>query len=61
MKLSAPSVGIFLLSTVIIGLLIAARYFGVDLPILTAVARSRPFEVTLVAWFLLFLGVAFNL
>jgi hypothetical protein len=61
MKLSAPSLGIFLISTVIIGLILAARYFGVYVPILTAVATGHPFEVTLAAWFLLFLGVAFNL
>ncbi len=61
MKLSAPSVGIFLISTLIVGVIVAARYFGVDMPVLTAVANGHPFEVTLAAWFLLFLGVAFNL
>ena len=61
MKLSAPSIGIFLISTLIIGLIVAANYFGVHVPILTAIATGHPFEVTLAAWFLLFLGVAFNL
>jgi hypothetical protein len=61
MKLSAPSTGIFLLSTVIVGLLLGGNYFGVHVPVLTAIAVGHPFEVTLAAWFLLFLGVAFNL
>ena len=61
MKLSAPSIGIFLISTFIVGLIVAARYFGADLPLLTAIADGHPFEVALAAWFLLFLGVAFNL
>jgi hypothetical protein len=61
MKLSAPSVGIFLMSTLIIGLIVAAKYFGVHVPVLTAIAAGHPFEVSLAAWFLLFLGVAFNL
>lgn len=61
MKLSAPSVGIFLISTVIVGIILASNYFGVHVPVLTAIARRHPFEITLIAWFLLFLGVAFNL
>ncbi len=61
MKLSAPSFGIFLISTIIIGMILAANYFGVHVPVLTAIATGHPFEVTLIAWFLLFLGVAFNL
>jgi hypothetical protein len=61
MKLSAPSVAIFLASTLIIGVILAGNYFGVYVPVLTAIAVGHPFEVTLAAWFLLFLGVAFNL
>jgi hypothetical protein len=61
MKLSAPSLGIFLISTIIIGMILASKFFGVHVPVLTAIATGHPFEVTLGAWFLLFLGVAFNL
>jgi hypothetical protein len=32
-----------------------------DVPILATMARVHPLEVILVAWFLLFIGVAFNL
>jgi hypothetical protein len=61
MKLSAPSLVIFLISTVLVGLTVAANFFGMDVPILATMARVHPLEVTLVAWFLLFIGVAFNL
>ena len=61
MKLSAPSTIIFLISTCMVVLIVGANYFGFDVPVVTAIARMHPFEVTLVAWFLLFIGVAFNL
>jgi hypothetical protein len=61
MKLSAPSLAIFLISTILVGLTVAANFFGMDVPILATMARVHPLEVTLVAWFLLFIGVAFNL
>ena len=61
MKLSAPSTAIFLISTIVIAVVVAAQYFGVDIPVLTAIALGHPFEATLLAWFLLFIGVAFNL
>jgi len=61
MKLSAPSLAIFLISTILVGLTVAANFFGMDVPILATMARVHPLEVILVAWFLLFIGVAFNL
>jgi hypothetical protein len=61
MKLSAPSLWVFLISTIMIGLTIGAHYFGIDVPILATAARVHPVEVALAAWFLLFIGVAFNL
>lgn len=61
MKLSAPSTAIFLISTCLVILIVGSNYFGFDVPVLTAIARVHPFEVTLAAWFLLFIGVAFNL
>jgi hypothetical protein len=61
MKLSAPSFWVFLISTIMIGLTIGAHYFGIDVPILATAARVHPVEVTLAAWFILFIGVAFNL
>lgn len=61
MKLSTPSWVIFLISTLIIALIIGARYLGLEMPILTAMVRVYPFEMALGAWFLLFAGVLFNL
>ena len=61
MKLSAPSFSIFAISTLLIIGIILGRYFGVDVPILTPIVVANPFEITFVAWAMLFAGVAFNL
>lgn len=61
MKLSAPSFGMFAASTILVVLIILSRYFAIDIPILTPIVASHPFEVTLVAWGLLFGAVSFNL
>ncbi len=61
MRLSSPSFAIYLISTVLVVLIVLARYFGIDIPILTPIVIGRPFEVMLVAWALLFAGVTFNL
>jgi hypothetical protein len=60
MKLSAPSLGMFLSSTFIIAVIVASNFFGLDVPVLSVLATGHPFESALAAWFLLFLGVAFN-
>jgi hypothetical protein len=61
MKLSTPSFGIFAISSLLVILIILAKYFGIDVPILTPVVEGHPFEITLIAWALLFAGVTFNL
>lgn len=61
MKLNTPSFGIYLSSTVMVALIVLARYFSIDVPILTPIVAGHPFEVTLVAWAILFAGVSFNL
>jgi hypothetical protein len=61
MKLSTPSFGIFATSTVLVTLIILSRYFDIHVPILTPIVADHPFEVTLVAWGILFAGVSFNL
>jgi hypothetical protein len=61
MKLSTPSFAIFAISSLLVILIILAKYFGVDVPILTPVVEGHPFEITLIAWALLFAGVTFNL
>lgn len=60
MKLSSPSFGIFLVSVVLVVLVVLSRHFGIEVPILTKIVRPHPYEVILVAWALLFAGVAFN-
>ena len=56
MGLSAPSWGTFLLSVILVGLVVAAKYFGVEIPVLSPIVKKSMFEVLLVAWGLLFLG-----
>jgi hypothetical protein len=60
MKLSAPSLWIFLTSTILVILLILANIFSIDVPILSTLALSHPFKVLSVAWLLLFIGILFN-
>lgn len=60
MKLSAPSLGIFIVSAVLVALVVLSRHFGIEVPILTKIVRPNPYEVILVAWALLFVGVTFN-
>lgn len=57
MRLSPPSFIIFLLSIILAGLVIAGKYFGVSVPILSDIASGKNFEVLLVAYLLLFFGV----
>lgn len=61
MKLSSPSFGLYFISTVMVVLIILTRYFSIDIPILTPIVAGHPFEVTFVAWAILFSGVSFNL
>ncbi len=60
-RLSAPSRLIFLLSVILVALVILSQYFGVEIPVLTTIVARSPFEILLVAWALLFLGVTFRL
>lgn len=61
MKLSTPSVGVFVISSILVALIVLAKYFHVHVPILTPIVEAHPFEVTLVAWAILFAGVAFKI
>jgi len=60
MRLSAPSLGIFLISVIMVALVIATKYFGIDVPVLTRIVRSSMFEVLLVGYALLLAGVVFR-
>ncbi|MFQ5626386.1 MAG: hypothetical protein ACE5FM_07010 [Methyloligellaceae bacterium] len=60
MKLTPPSFPIFLISLIMVILVIAAKYFGVAIPVLTPIVQRSMFEVLLVAYALLFIGVVFR-
>lgn len=57
MRLTAPSLAIFLISVIMVSLVIATKYFGIDVPVLTQIVKKSMFEVLLVAYALLFVGV----
>lgn len=61
MKLATPSFAIWLISTVLVALVVLSTYFGVSVPVLTPIIKGQGFEVVLVAWALLFIGVTFNI
>lgn len=61
LKLTAPTRLIFILSVFLVVLVVLSRYFGVDIPVLTTIVDRSPFEIVLLAWALLFLGVTFRL
>lgn len=61
MRLRAPSFLIFILSVILVALVILSKYFGVEIPVLTTIVQRSPFEIMLVAWALLFLGVTFRI
>jgi len=60
MRLSAPSLAIFLISIIMVALVIATKYFGIDVPVLTRIVKSSMFEVLLVAYAMLSAGVIFR-
>ena len=56
MRLWAPSVPIFLISIIMAGLVIAIKYFGVDIPVAGAIVKRSLFDVLLLAYIVLFFG-----
>ena len=61
MKLSTPSVSVFLISTALVLVVVLVKYFNIQIPVLWIIARNNPFELTLVAWAILFAGIAFKI
>lgn len=57
MNLTPPSFPIFLISAIMVGLVVAAKYFGVTIPVVSPIVKRSMFEVLLVAYGLLFAGV----
>jgi len=60
MRLTPPSLAIFLISVIMVALIIATKYFGIDVPVLTPIVKKSMFEVLLVAYGLLLIGVVFR-
>ena len=60
MRLTPPSFANFIISIIMAALVIATKYFGVDVPVLTQIVKKSMFEVLLVAYALLFTGVVFR-
>ena len=60
MRLTPPSFPIFLISAILVALVIAAKYFGVAVPVVSPIVKKSMFEVLLVAYGLLFLDVVFR-
>ena len=50
----------FFLSVVMAALVVAAKYFGVNVPVLSPIVTKSMFEVLLVAYGLLLIGVVFR-
>ena len=60
MNLTPPSFPIFLISVIMVSLVVAAKYFGVNVPVLSPIVNKSMFEVLLVAYGLLLIGVVFR-
>jgi hypothetical protein len=61
MNLKAPSIAVYIISSILIVLIVMSKYFGIKVPVLSVIVAGHPFEVTLVAWALLFAGVTFKI
>ena len=48
------------ISLVMVALVVAAKYFGTNIPVFTPIVKRSMFEVLLVAYGLLFIGVVFR-
>jgi len=60
MNLTPPSFPIFLISVILVALVVAAKYFGINVPVLSPIVNKSMFEVLLVGYGLLFAGVVFR-
>ena len=60
MNLTPPSLPIFFISVIMVALVVAAKYFGTNIPVLSPIVNKSMFEVLLVAYALLFAGVVFR-
>lgn len=60
MKLSSPSLGIYLVSLILVLVVLVTRYTNLDIPLLSTIVANKWYEVMLLAWIILWIGVTFN-
>ncbi len=60
MRLTAPSFPLFMISIIMAGLVIAIKYFQVDVPVAGPIVGKSLFDVLLLAYVLLFIGIVFR-
>lgn len=60
MRLTAPSFGIFLVSFILALLVVLIKYFGVSVPVVSYIVSKSMFEVLLVSYVLMLIGVLFR-
>jgi len=60
MGLSRPTYAIWVLSTILVGLVVALKYFSVSIPVVSPIVSGNLFEVLLVAFALLWAGTVFK-
>ncbi|MFV0366925.1 MAG: hypothetical protein ACK5KM_00550 [Hyphomicrobiaceae bacterium] len=60
MTLSRPTFVIWLLSTILVALVIALKYFAISIPVLSPIINGNLFEVLLVSFILLWAGTVFK-
>ncbi len=62
MRLTPPSWGLWLISTLIIGFVIAIRYFGVSsmVPVVGPLVGGNLFEAAIIGYALLWIAVVFR-
>lgn len=60
MYLTPPSYLVFLISFIIAALVVAVKYFGVNIPEITPLIQKNLFEALLIAYAVLLVGVLFR-
>ncbi|MCC0011084.1 MAG: hypothetical protein H6875_11645 [Hyphomicrobiaceae bacterium] len=60
MALSRPTFAIWLISTILVALVIALKYFAISIPVLSPIISGNLFEVLLISFVLLWAGTVFK-
>lgn len=61
MNLGKPSFGIYLISVILVVVVLLSQYTTLNIPLMTSIVRGKSYEVVLLAWILLFIGITFNI